>query len=417
MKTKHILYILISFTINICGKASCEVVYRQVIEEYDVSSIYTAGNLLSTCVMDSTGAKLTEVSNEYYSYGLTNTAASGVNGGKYYYHSDHLGSSVLVTDSCGLISQQVEYLTYGEVFLERQHNSDPSQPLYATPYKFNGKELDEETGLYYYGARYMNPRLSIWYATDPLQEKYPNISSYAYCAGDPIRLFDYNGCTIKAVSKVSGYRVLNEIHNSFYGKKFSKLNALFKLESDCKTMAKINKNKFMDAISGLNKDEKALAIGYFKAINDNKIHKVDMTMSYESLNKETIKAFSGSGYKKGKDVDRMAGGGVNKGIVGGTFTIVVMDSSAPIDFVLSANGNHYNRFSTPAELLAHELLGHGYARSVNSPNYQHKDAIQMTNLYWRVRGYHNFYRDGRYHYNGIILNKNQANGLPSFLKF
>jgi len=31
------------------------------------------------------------------------------------------------------------------------------------PYKFNGKELDEETGLYYYGARYMNPVTSIWY--------------------------------------------------------------------------------------------------------------------------------------------------------------------------------------------------------------------------------------------------------------
>ena len=209
MKTKHILYILISFTINICGKASCEVVYRQVIEEYDVSSIYTAGNLLSTCVMDSTGAKLTEVSNEYYSYGLTNTAASGVNGGKYYYHSDHLGSSVLVTDSCGLISQQVEYLPYGEVFLERQHNSDPSQPLYATPYRFNGKELDEETGLYYYGARYMNPRLSIWYATDPMQEKYPNISSYAYCAGNPICLFDFNGLEWK---DIEGHKIEN--HNS-----------------------------------------------------------------------------------------------------------------------------------------------------------------------------------------------------------
>ena len=58
----------------------CEIVFRQVVEEYDVSSIYTAGNLLRTCVKDSTGAKLTEVSNDYYSYGLTNTSASGVNG-------------------------------------------------------------------------------------------------------------------------------------------------------------------------------------------------------------------------------------------------------------------------------------------------------------------------------------------------
>lgn len=65
-----------------------DVIYRQVVEEYDVSSIYTAGNLLSTCVMDSTGAKFTEVSNEYYSYGLTNTASSGVNGGKYKFNAN-----------------------------------------------------------------------------------------------------------------------------------------------------------------------------------------------------------------------------------------------------------------------------------------------------------------------------------------
>ena len=111
------------------------------------------------------------------------------NGGKYYYHSDHLGSSTLITNGDGFITQQIEYLPYGEVFLERQRSTDD----YLSPYKFNGKELDEETGLYYYGARYMNPRFSIWYAIDPMQEKYPNITSYAYCAGNPVRYLDFNG--------------------------------------------------------------------------------------------------------------------------------------------------------------------------------------------------------------------------------
>lgn len=107
----------------------------------------------------------------------------------YYYHKDHLGSSMLLTDGSGSVSQQVEYLPYGEVFLEQQrHTSD-----YLSPYRFNGKELDEETGLYYYGARYMNPRLSIWYGCDQRQEKYPNISSYTYCACNPIILFDKTG--------------------------------------------------------------------------------------------------------------------------------------------------------------------------------------------------------------------------------
>ena len=61
------------------------------------------------------------------------------------------------------------------------------------PYKFNGKELDEETGLYYYGARYMQPVASIWYGVDPLAEKYTNMGAYVYCAANPIRLVDPDG--------------------------------------------------------------------------------------------------------------------------------------------------------------------------------------------------------------------------------
>ena len=61
------------------------------------------------------------------------------------------------------------------------------------PYKFNGKELDEETGLYYYGARYMQPVASIWYGVDPLAEKYPEIGAYLYCHANPIVMMDPDG--------------------------------------------------------------------------------------------------------------------------------------------------------------------------------------------------------------------------------
>ena len=64
---------------------------------------------------------------------------------------------------------------------------------YHSPFRFNGKELDEETGLYYYGARYMNPRLSIWYGTDPLETKYPYLSSYSYTFGNPIQFLADDG--------------------------------------------------------------------------------------------------------------------------------------------------------------------------------------------------------------------------------
>jgi len=61
------------------------------------------------------------------------------------------------------------------------------------PYKFNGKELDEETGLYYYGARYYDPRVSLWMNIDPMYEKFPNFSSYIYCINNPVKLIDPDG--------------------------------------------------------------------------------------------------------------------------------------------------------------------------------------------------------------------------------
>ena len=64
---------------------------------------------------------------------------------------------------------------------------------WASSYLFNAKELDGETGLYYYGARYLNPSIALWLSTDPLQGKYPGISPYNYCAGNPVKLVDPDG--------------------------------------------------------------------------------------------------------------------------------------------------------------------------------------------------------------------------------
>ncbi|GEM56634.1 hypothetical protein B0A58_01815 [Flavobacterium branchiophilum NBRC 15030 = ATCC 35035] len=64
---------------------------------------------------------------------------------------------------------------------------------YNSPYKFNGKELDDETGFYYYGARYYDPRVSIWMSVDPLAEKFPSLSPYNYCLNNPVNLIDTDG--------------------------------------------------------------------------------------------------------------------------------------------------------------------------------------------------------------------------------
>ena len=105
----------------------------------------------------------------------------------FFYHSDHLGSTSYITDDKGNITQYDAYLPYGELLVDEYSSSED------LPYKFNGKQFDEETGLYYYGARYMNPITSLWYGVDPLAEKFPNIGAYVYCHGNPINMIDPDG--------------------------------------------------------------------------------------------------------------------------------------------------------------------------------------------------------------------------------
>ena len=105
----------------------------------------------------------------------------------FFYHTDHLGSTSYITDAKANVAQFDAYLPYGELLVD-EHSSTEEMP-----YKFNGKELDEETGLYYYGARYMNPKTSLWYGVDPLAEEYPSIGGYTYCADNPIRYIDSDG--------------------------------------------------------------------------------------------------------------------------------------------------------------------------------------------------------------------------------
>ena len=130
----------------------------------------------------------------------------------FYYHSDHLGSTSYITDDKGNIIQYDAYLPYGELLVDEHTSSE------EMPYKFNGKEFDEETGLYYYGARYMQPIASVWYGVDPLTEKYPNVSAYTYCMGNPVKMVDVDGKeTHVALNKDGTYTVVGGILNKDRG--------------------------------------------------------------------------------------------------------------------------------------------------------------------------------------------------------
>ena len=106
----------------------------------------------------------------------------------YFYHSDHLGSASWITDGNGIPVQHLQYLPFGEPFVD-QHPAG-----YQERFRFTGKERDEETGYGYFGARYMDHELTaMWLSVDPMADKYPSISPYAYCAWNPVKLVDPDG--------------------------------------------------------------------------------------------------------------------------------------------------------------------------------------------------------------------------------
>ena len=103
----------------------------------------------------------------------------------YFYHPDHLGSSSYITDREGRITQHTEYIAFGEVLFEEHSTSR------TMPYLFNGKELDQDTNLTYYGARYLDMKTSLWLNVDPLVEK--TMQPYAYANNNPVRFIDPTG--------------------------------------------------------------------------------------------------------------------------------------------------------------------------------------------------------------------------------
>ena len=125
----------------------------------------------------------------------------------YFYHPDHLGSSSYITDREGRITQHTEYIAFGEVLFEEHSTSR------TMPYMFNGKELDQETNLTYFGARYLDMKTSLWLNTDPLSGYNPiqetehyidgqhnngvfnpmNMATYSYTYQNPIKWVDPNG--------------------------------------------------------------------------------------------------------------------------------------------------------------------------------------------------------------------------------
>ncbi len=119
----------------------------------------------------------------------------------YFYHPDYLGSVEFVTDMKGEPYQFFLNTPWGEN-LENQFAKNYTS--FSSRFRFNGKEWDEETGNFYYGARYYDPKISVWLSVDPLAHEFPGWSSYNFTMNNPLNLVDPDGRSANPVYDTEG---------------------------------------------------------------------------------------------------------------------------------------------------------------------------------------------------------------------
>ncbi|WP_255824450.1 RHS repeat domain-containing protein [Treponema putidum] len=145
---------------------------------------------------------------------------------RYYYHADHLQSAQFITNAKGEQYEHIEYTPYGELWIE-----ETAPGIDKLPFRFTGKELDEETGLYYYGARYLDPKYSRWLSGDPALNDYipkapiddeakkhnenlpgmggvfnvVNLHVYHYAGNNPVKYVDPDGEFMLLVGGIGTY--------------------------------------------------------------------------------------------------------------------------------------------------------------------------------------------------------------------
>jgi RHS repeat-associated protein len=137
-------------------------------EEKDGRVLYhISANGREVCTFDSTGTNVFE-----------------------YYHPDHLHSTAIETDTNGNRIQHYEYSIYG------QSRFTESTTAFPVSRRYTSQVLDEETGLYYYGARYYDPQLGRFVQPDtiiPNEFDPQNYDRYAYCLNNPLKYVDSSG--------------------------------------------------------------------------------------------------------------------------------------------------------------------------------------------------------------------------------
>jgi RHS repeat-associated protein len=159
------------------GKRTQKTEWIDSFQDYQtIIYVYSGSNVLSEINTD-TGQEAS------YVYGPTGRISKTVDGLTDYYHTDHVGSTRLLTDESGTVTTDVTYGPFGVPTDTQEH------------YLYTGKEQDA-TGLYYYGARYYDPEIGRFITRDPAPGKTQtpqSLNRYTYCLNNPLKYTDPTG--------------------------------------------------------------------------------------------------------------------------------------------------------------------------------------------------------------------------------
>jgi RHS repeat-associated protein len=174
-----------------------------------IGSAVNAGSLTEKITVDYAGNKIYKngalkkilTENGYYE-----------NGKYYFYIRDHLGNNRILADQEGNEEQSTQYYPFGMVMRETNREKQA--------FKFGGKEYDEMHGLNWYDfhARYYFSIIPGFLTIDPMAEKYPWISTYAYCGNNPVNFFDPNGMDVWEINDYGEIvnRMKDKTQDAFY---------------------------------------------------------------------------------------------------------------------------------------------------------------------------------------------------------
>lgn len=158
----------------------------------------------------------------------------------FFYHPDHLGSTSFATAADGDLYEHLQYFPFGETWVAEQTNTQ------RLPHLFTGKELDEETQLYYFGARYYDPRTSVWQSPDPILGSYvagrpnggvyapANLALYTYTWNNPLVFRDPDGRFLDTIADIAftAYDIGKLVYDEVQGNTQNRAENLIALGAD-----------------------------------------------------------------------------------------------------------------------------------------------------------------------------------------